>query len=167
MTLGRLSLGESRFARKTTKWRDSLVGSVSWRDLLVRSARRDAIVASAAQRLIIHPTSAGTTGVPLRISCRRDVLVRSAAQSWIIHSASSGTTGVPFRISCRRDVLVRSAVLVTTCPRRSHNEIGRRLESFPGKKSSPVDHHFFPQACGANDVVIFERRKDIAFHLLA
>gem|GEM_PF-4496570 len=126
MTLGRLSLGESRFARKTTKWRD----------LLVRSARRD-------------------------------VLVTSAAPHWIIHHDSAGTTGVPLRISCRRDVLVRSAVLVTTCPRRSHNEIGRRLESFPGKKSSPVDHHFFPQACGANDVVIFERRKDIAFHLLA
>jgi len=37
------------------------------RDLFVRSApRRDALVASAAQRLIIHANSAGVTGTPLR-----------------------------------------------------------------------------------------------------
>jgi hypothetical protein len=37
------------------------------RDLLVRSARRgDALVASAAQRWMIHFPPAGTTSVPLR-----------------------------------------------------------------------------------------------------
>jgi hypothetical protein len=33
--------------------------------------RRDALVASVAQRWTIHPTSAGTTGVPLRFCLRR------------------------------------------------------------------------------------------------
>ena len=56
--------------------------SSSRRDLLVGSAWRDALVASAAQCLIIHHVSTGTTGVPLRFPSRRDALVASAAISF-------------------------------------------------------------------------------------
>ena len=55
---------------------------------------RDALVASAAQRWIIHLASSGTTSAPLRFTFRRDALVASGAQRWIIHPSSAGMTGM-------------------------------------------------------------------------
>jgi hypothetical protein len=73
-----------------------------WRDLLVRSAfRRDALVASATQRLIIHPASAGTTSVPLRIACQvllwRDALVASVVSGWMNKRNSADLTSRSLR----------------------------------------------------------------------
>jgi hypothetical protein len=76
--LARLNRGRSRFAQ-------------------TRRSRRDALLASGAQRWIIHCDFAGTTSVPLRPFFWRDLLVRSAAQLWTIHSASAGVTSTPLQ----------------------------------------------------------------------
>ncbi|GIX01396.1 MAG: hypothetical protein KatS3mg112_0333 [Thermogutta sp.] len=64
--------------------------------------RRDVLVTSDEHRLITHPSSPGTTSVPLRnilrrdplvrsVFFRRDVLVGSAVRRWIIRCLSAGT----------------------------------------------------------------------------
>ncbi|GIX01397.1 MAG: hypothetical protein KatS3mg112_0334 [Thermogutta sp.] len=58
--------------------------------------QRDVLVTSEEHRLITHPSSPGTTSVPLRDILRRDLLVRS--------------------VFFRRDVLVTSARLTLDHP---------------------------------------------------
>jgi len=66
--------------------------------------QRDAPVASVAQYLIIHPGSAGTTGVPLRagmtgmpLRLSRDPLVGSVTSRLMIRFDSAGATSTPLR----------------------------------------------------------------------
>ena len=59
--------------------------------------RRDALVASAAQRFIIHSTFPGTINVPLRLSAWRDLLVRSVTSCLMMRFGSAGTTGMPLQ----------------------------------------------------------------------
>jgi hypothetical protein len=59
--------------------------------------RRDALVASAVYRSMIHSNPAGMTSMPLRLCLRRDALVASAAPGWIIPPASAGTINVPLQ----------------------------------------------------------------------